>query len=219
MVKQVVVRLIEEWKDKLAIQRLCKILNISRATYYRWKKEANDDQGSDQTEAAIRELCVKHKFRYGYRKITEILRQEQLINHKAVQRIMQKYGWQCRMKVKKRKQTGQPYMIAQNLLNRKFIAEKPLEKLVTDITYLLFGGKSLYLSSILDVYNSEIIVYTIGEKQDISFVLDTLHQLPKLPEVDLLHSGSRFCVYISCLSASSQSKRHYHEHVPQRNAR
>jgi len=188
VVKQVVVRLIEEWKVTLSIQRLCKILDISRATYYRWKKESNDDQGSYQMEAAIRELCIKHKFRYGYRKVTAILRQEQRINHKAVQRIMQKYGWQCRVKVKKRKKTGQPYMIAQNLLNREFIAEKPLEKLVTDITYLPFGGKNLYLSSILDVYNGEIIAYTIGEKQDVSFVLDTLHQLPKLPEGCLLHS-------------------------------
>lgn len=188
MVKQVVVGLIEEWKDKLSIQRLCKILDISRATYYRWKKESNEIQGSYQTEKAIRELCVKHKFRYGYRKITAILRQEQRINHKAVQRIMQKYGWQCRVKVKKRKQTGQPYMIAPNTMNREFTAKKPLEKLVTDITYLPFGGKMLYLSSILDVYNSEIIAYTIGEKQDVSLILDTLHQLPDLPKECLLHS-------------------------------
>lgn len=188
MVKQVVLKLIEEWKDKLSIQNLCKILDISRATYYRWKKESTGIQGGYQIESAIRELCVVNKFRYGYRKITAILRQEQLINHKAVQRIMQKYGWQCRVKVKKRKQTGQPYLIAPNALNREFTAERPLEKLVTDITYLPFGGKILYLSSILDVYNSEIIAYTIGEKQDVSLVLDTLNQLSKLPDGCILHS-------------------------------
>lgn len=56
------------------------------------------------------------------------------------------------------------------------------------MTYLPFGGKMLYLSSILDLYNNEIIAYTIGEKQDVSLVLDTLHQLPELPEGCLLHS-------------------------------
>lgn len=101
---------------------------------------------------------------------------------------MQKYSWQCRVKRKKRKQTGQPYFTAPNTLNRAFTAEKPVAKLVTDMTYLPFGGKMLYLSNILDLYNNEIIAYTIGEKQDVSLVLDTLHQLPELPEGCLLHS-------------------------------
>ncbi|QIC48425.1 transposase [Lysinibacillus sphaericus] len=35
----------------------------------------------------------------GYPKITAILRQGRVVNHKAVQRIMQKYGWPCRVKV------------------------------------------------------------------------------------------------------------------------
>ena len=188
MVKQVVVQLVEEWKNKISIQNLCKMLDISRATYYRWKKESVRIQSQYQIESTIRELCITNKFRYGYRKITAILRQDTLINHKAVQRIMQKHGWQCRVKVKKRKRTGQPYFVAPNKLDRVFTAEKPLQKLVTDITYLPFGGKYLYLSSILDVYNSEIIAYTIRDKQDISLVLDTLNQLPNLPVGCLLHS-------------------------------
>ncbi|WP_407668122.1 IS3 family transposase, partial [Paenibacillus tyrfis] len=40
----------------------------------------------------IRQLCTQHKFRYGYRKITALLRMEQTINHKRVQRIMQMEG-------------------------------------------------------------------------------------------------------------------------------
>ena len=101
---------------------------------------------------------------------------------------MQKYGWQCRVKVKKRKRTGQPYAIAANLLNRDFEATAPLQKLVTDITYLPFGQKQLYLSSIQDLYNGEIIAYSIGDCQDTDFVLDTLAQLHHLPEGCTLHS-------------------------------
>jgi len=188
VVKQVIVDMFEQWKGKLTIQKLCAILEIPRATYYRWKKESKRFHRSQQLEEKIRELCIVNKYRYGYRKITAILRNDQRINHKAVQRIMQKYNWQCRVKVKKRKQTGQPYFIAPNTLNREFTAQKPFEKLVTDITYLPFGGKTLYLSSILDVFNSEIIAYTIRDSQDVSLVLDTLEQLPTLPEGCLLHS-------------------------------
>lgn len=61
------------------------------------------------------------------------------------------------------------------------------QKLVTDITYLPFGGKMLYLSSILDLFNGEIVAYSIADKQDTKFVLDTLNQLPDLPGT-LLHS-------------------------------
>lgn len=69
--------------------------------------------------------------------------------------------------------------MTENKLNREFQAEKPLEKLVTDITYLYFGSCKRYLSSIMDFYNHnrEIVAYTISDCQDIDFVLDTLNQL------------------------------------------
>ena len=48
-----------------------------------------------------------------------------------------------------------------------------MKKLTTDITYLPFGPKRFYLSSIMDLHNGEIIAYTISSKQDTKFVLDT----------------------------------------------
>ena len=52
-----------------------------------------------------------------------------------------------------------------------------MEKLVTGITYLYF----VYLSSVMDLYNREIVAYTISDCQDTDFVLDTLNQL-ELPK-------------------------------------
>ena len=71
--------------------------------------------------------------------------------------------------------------------NRNFSADKPMKKLTTDITYLPFGPKRLYLSSIMDLHNGEIIAYTISSKQDTKFVLDILNQID-LPKDVLLHS-------------------------------
>lgn len=52
-----------------------------------------------------------------------------------------------------------------------------------------FGKSILYLSSIIDLYNREIIAYTISDKQDLECVLDTLNQLPNLNESCILNSG------------------------------
>ena len=94
---------------------------------------------------------------------------------------MQKNGWNCAVKPKKIIKIGKPLLITGNSLNRIFLADKPMQKLTTDITYLSFGPKRLYLFPIMDLHNGGILAYTIGSKQDTKFVLDTLNQidLPK----------------------------------------
>ncbi|QDK69321.1 IS3 family transposase [Bacillus halotolerans] len=194
---QTSVELVEVLHGTMAVQNICVHLGISRASYYRWKKNLMKDHPKCHLEKQIGTLCREHKYRYGYRKITAILKKEMRINHKTVQRIMQKNQWQCRVKVKKRKKNGQPYAVVNNILDRNFQSDHPLEKLVTDITYLPYGQKQLYLSSILDVYNGEVIAFTIGDKQDTDFVLNTLDQLPTLPQNCVLHSdqGSVYTSY------------------------
>ena len=50
---------------------------------------------------------------------------------------------------------------APNILERNFQASKPNEKWVTDVTEFQLHGEKLYLSPILDLYNGEIIAYSI----------------------------------------------------------
>lgn len=177
---------IESIREEVSVAQACKWIGVPRATYYRWKANL-ESKYEDDLVKQIHELSKQHRFRYGYRKITALLRREYKINHKRVQRIMQCEGLQCRVKVKKRKTTGQPAYIAEHLLKREFKANAPMQKLVTDITYLPFGGRMLYLSSILDLFNGEIVAYSIADKQDTAFVLETLNQLPSLPGA-ILHS-------------------------------
>ncbi|MDQ7724056.1 IS3 family transposase [Bacillus halotolerans] len=194
---QTSVELVEGLHSAMTVQNICVHLGISRASYYRWKKNLTKDHPKCDLEKQIGTLCREHKYRYGYRKITAILKKGMRINHKTVQRIMQKNQWQCCVKVKKRKRNGQPCAVADNVLDRNFQSDRPLEKLVTDITYLPYGQKQLYLSSILDVYNGEVIAFTIGDKQDTDFALNTLDQLPTMPQNCVLHSdqGSVYTSY------------------------
>ena len=194
MVPRVAVELVEELKNIMPIVEVCRHLGISRASYYRWKANRDKPTKKEIRDQQIGELCKKHKFRYGYRKIADFFPG---ISQKTVQRVMQKHGWQCRVKVKKRKQTGQPAHVAQNLVARDFTATKKKKKLLTDITYLPFGQTMMYLSSIMDAFNGEIIAQTIGFTQDKEFVIDTLNQLPELPKGCILHSdqGSVYTSY------------------------
>lgn len=194
--KEALVSIYETVKNQMSISAFCQMFELARSSFYRWKKQGHQPKQQKLIEL-ISSLCESYQYTYGYRKITAILQKEIKMNHKTVQRIMQTYGLQCRVKVKKRKQTGQPYYIAENHLKQDFSATKPFEKLVTDITYLPFGQKTLYLSSIKDLYTSEVVAYTIGDKQDVSLVLETLKQLQTLPKGCVLHSdqGSVYTSY------------------------
>ena len=141
---------------------------------------------------------VGKQYTYGYRKITALINQcyTSPINHKRVQRMMQKHHLNCRVRPKKTTRIGKPYYKTDNLLQRQFKASCPMEVLTTDITYLPFGHSMLYLSSIMDIYNGEIVAYKIDDKQDQSLVNDTLNQID-IPEGCILHSdqGSVYTSY------------------------
>lgn len=66
--------------------------------------------------------------------------------------------------------------IAPNHLDRQFSEDAPNEKWVTDITEFKLFGEKLYLSPVLDLFNGEIITYTIGSRPTYSLVSDMLEK-------------------------------------------
>ncbi len=90
---------------------------------------------------------------------------------------MKELGLKCLVRIKKyRSYKGTVGKIAPNILNRNFQSEKPNEKWVTDITEFKLFGEKLYLSPILDLFNGEIITYTIGSRPTYSLVSTMLDQ-------------------------------------------
>lgn len=65
---------------------------------------------------------------------------------------------------------GKVGKVAKNILNRDFKASHPNEKWVTDITEFNIKGKKLYLSVLLDLYNSEVISYEMAERPHLVIV-------------------------------------------------
>ena len=116
-----------------------------------------------------------------------------IINHKTVLKLMKSLN----LKGKQRKNEkyhsykGEVGKVAENLLRRDFSAEKPFEKLTTDVTQFNVCGEKVYLSPILDLYNREIISYSISLSPNLEQIREMLSGLfEKLPETarPLFHS-------------------------------
>lgn len=108
MVPTVVIDLVDQLKVKYSI------INI----YYRWK---NKTHKNDTVTQKVIELCKVNHYTYGYRKITALINQcyTTPINHKRVQRMMQKHHLNCRVRPKKTTRIGKPYYKTDNLLQRQ----------------------------------------------------------------------------------------------------
>ena len=82
-----------------------------------------------------------------------------------------------------------------NLVNRQFKTCDFNKIWCTDITYLTFGNKRAYLSTILDLYNRHVVSYQISKFNDISLVINTLNKALKI-EKDvyglIIHSDQGF---------------------------
>ena len=131
-------------------------------------------------EVKIRAIYDEHKGRYGYRRITATLCRSMAepVNHKCVQRLMQKMGLRALIRAKKRFQNvlGLSDVHVPNVLQRDFFAKAPNQKWVTDVTEFSVHGQKLYLSACMDLYNGEIIAYRMAKRPVFDLVFDTLRE-------------------------------------------
>jgi putative transposase len=133
---------------------------MARSTFYYHLKRVKEDKYASARKL-ISDIFHRNKGRYGYRRITATLKRDgYTINHKTVSRLMGELGLKCTLRPKRyRSYKGDQGRIAPDLVKRQFKTELPNQKWVTDVTEFAVAGQKLYLSPILDLYNSEIISY------------------------------------------------------------
>jgi putative transposase len=146
---------------------LLEFSGLARSTYYYHLKQLNKLDKNKVLKAKIKMIYDEHKGNYGYRRITlELRNQGFLVNHKKVQRLMKRMNLTARIRRKRKYSSykGEVGKKADNLIQRHFEASKPYEKCYTDITEFAIPASSqkLYLSPVLDGYNSEIIAYQLS---------------------------------------------------------
>ena len=170
--------MIAELRRSYPLQVILTVVGIPRSVYYYWVNASFKPDPYLDTKMQIKTIFHAHKGRYGYRRVqTALSSQSCYLNHKTVQKLMAQLGIKSTVRPKRyQSYKGALGKVAPNLLERNFGASRPNQKWVTDVTEFNIKGEKVYLSPILDLYNQEIISYTITDRPQISMVMQMLQQ-------------------------------------------
>jgi transposase InsO family protein len=149
---------------------------MPRSVYYYQVSVSSKADRHLEAKAQINTVFHRHKGRYGYRRVHLALRNEQrYLSPKTVQRLMGQLGLKSTVRPKRyQSYKGAFGKAAPNILSRDFAAKAPNQKWVTDVTEFNIKGEKVYLSPILDLYNQEIISYTITDRPQVSMVMEMI---------------------------------------------
>lgn len=184
---------------------MCKVLDVSRSGYYKWRNAGVSEQEQRRNELAkrIQYHYADSRGIYGSPKITKLLQTEgYTVCEKTVGRIMSEMDLRS-ITVKKFRVTttdsrhDQP--IAPNLLNQDFTTSAPNTVWVTDITYIRTRQGMLYLACVLDLCTRMIVGWALADRMTVELVVQALDAAydNKHPEPGLIHHSDRGSQYAS----------------------
>lgn len=161
-----------ELRPQFSLASLLLVSGMARSTFYYQRGVLQLVDKYAVVKDQIKAIYEQHKGRYGYRRITAMLRlQGVAINHKTVQRLMGELQIKSLVRLKRyRSYRGEVGTTAPNLLQRDFTASHPNEKWVTDVTEFKVDGKKLYLSPVMDLFNGEILAYATSTRPLLNMV-------------------------------------------------
>lgn len=168
---------------------MCRLLNIPRSSYY---YKAVEPVSEAELEERVKTIFLESKSRYGARKIKKSLECNGIIlSRRRIRRIMKRLNLisvyqKAAFKPHAKGKNDAPIP---NLLARQFHQEKPLEALVTDLTYVRIGKRWAYVCLIIDLFNREIIGVSVGWNKSSELVKEAIQSIPyALTKVRLFHS-------------------------------
>ena len=160
---------------------MCRVLKISESGYYRWLKNRSKPSPRQLLSVKIKEILDEHpdNDNYGVRRMNTALEQRGIhVSQRTVYRTMSEMGLIHR----KRRPHGitkatTEIQERENLIKRNFNAEKPLTKLLSDITEIQCYDGKLYLSAVLDCYNGEILSIAMDNNMKKELCIKTVKEL------------------------------------------
>ena len=159
---------------------LCRVMEISTSGYYAWLKRlpSEHQQEDERLLALIKPIFEASRRTYGSPRVHASLKQlGHKVAKKRVARIMHENGlvvlpsrgWRC-VTTKADPSHG----VAANELARDFEASRINEKWVTDVTFVPTEEGWLYLASMIDLYNREVVGWAMSENNDTQLTLNAL---------------------------------------------
>ena len=128
---------------------MCRWLNIPRSSYY---YQAVEPVSETILEEMIKSIFLESKSRYGARKIKKCLENDGItLSRRRIRRIMKRLNMvsvyqKAAFKPHSKGKNEEPIP---NHLARQFHQEKPLEAIVTDLTYVRVGNRWAYVCLIV----------------------------------------------------------------------
>jgi transposase InsO family protein len=184
---------VHELRHKYPVVALLKVVALPKSVFYYWDKARQRPDKHAQAKQLIKAIFDRHKGRYGYRRVAlELRNRGEQLHANTVQRLMQQLDLKSVQRRKKyTSYKGGAGVTAPNLLDRQFAARNPNEKWTTDITEFKVGDQKLYFSPVKDLFNGEIVAYTMDTRPMFGLVTSMLKKaMRKLRHGDkpLLHS-------------------------------
>ncbi len=183
---------------KYPIYKMCKLLGISRSSYYACQESQIK---TDPIESLVVKLFCENRRVYGTRKLkVELAKLGQRVSRRRISRIMKQYGLTSAYTVKKYRVYKDAVNTQNhpNLVNREFDGKKQYEVMISDLTYVRIGSKWGYICILLDLSNREIIGYSCGEHKDAQLVYHAFSSVKtNLSRFGIFHTdrGSEFNNY------------------------
>lgn len=164
---------------------MAQTLNVSESGYYKWlnsRKTVTEKTFAEDTLALqVIDIFRKSKGSFGSRKITKKVNEvsDTAINHKRIERIMREQGLFSKTSKKYRCTTycRHSEMIADNLIDIDFTADKPNEKMVSDTTVVATKEGDLYIAGIIDLYGRLPVGIAMSRRNNTKLVKDALEDM------------------------------------------
>ena len=188
-------QVVQELRQKYPLKALLQLAGLPRSTFYYYLHQYQNPAKYQMVKEQIVIIFNENEKRYGYRRITKELHNNDIcVNHKTVRKLMKQLGLVCQVRAKRKYSSykGEVGEVAPNLLERHFKTNQPNRKWVTDVTEFKVNDQKLYLSPILDLFNGEVVSYNLSRHPNFKQITDMLEgAFQKLPDkVDnlILHS-------------------------------
>ena len=193
------------------MDKLCRILGVSRSGYYSWKNRTSSKRELSN-QALLRAIVRLHQRHpaLGLDSIYHLLKPEHRCSRGRVHRLMKKANIHSQRKraYKSTTNSKHTYPIAPNLLNRQFSASKPNTVWVSDITYIPTDEGWLYTSVIKDLCTKKIVGYAFSHNLDASLAVNALEMAVhrERPASGLIFHSDRGIQYASLLFRQTLSR-------------
>lgn len=180
------VAFIDQHRWEYGVEPICKVLPIAPSTYYRCKmleqhpeKRSHRSQRDDLLAIEVLRVYEQSHRNYGARKVWKQLKRESIVVAKCtVARLMNKLGLKGVTRGRSCITTlpGDTADAPLDLVNRQFMAQRPDQLWVADITYVSTWSGVVYVAFVIDVYSRYIVGWRVLKHMRTDLILDALEQ-------------------------------------------